>query len=159
MKVVGSGQASVSGSQIVLTGLSGPVGLDITWQVPDSQGLSYERAVKDHRLNYARMTSPINAQITDLKGTPTSVSATVVNSGGAGYLPAATVSLWLDGQIVARDTRSFARGIGFTTPDGVISFNRNAGGVIPVGFPLSCTHGTHTAGITAPAQTIKVTCP
>jgi hypothetical protein len=156
----GRGKAVVNDGTIVLTGLSGPVDLTINWRLASAAPVSYDRAVQDYKANYARLTSPVNVRITDLKAVSGTVSATVVNDGGAGYLPDPAVSLWVDGQVVARDTRSFARGIGFTTPPGVTSFARNAGGVIPVGFTLTAP-GAHTVGIgfgdTPPTRTIQVT--
>ncbi|MFD6177246.1 MULTISPECIES: NEW3 domain-containing protein [unclassified Isoptericola] len=152
------GTVEVVGNTIRLTRLSGPVDLHIRWTL-DTTGpaISYGRAVADYKANYDRMTSPIRAGVTEVEpskrtlavGEPFDVSAVVENTGGAGYLPDPDVVLFVDGKAVSRDTRSFARGIGFTTPDGIISFDRNGGGVIPVNLSAQqiCTPGEHTIGV------------
>ncbi|HET8591847.1 MAG TPA: NEW3 domain-containing protein, partial [Nakamurella sp.] len=169
VQVSGGAPATVAGDRITLPAPTSDTTITVTWNRGTGPDLSFARAVQDYRANYAAMTSAPEVSVTGLQtsaptvriGEPLTVGATVVNTGGAGYLADPDVTLYVDGQPAQTDTRTFARGIGFSTPDSVISFARNTEGVIPVRFTVRlCDTGTHTVAIglgdTPPADSSHV---
>jgi hypothetical protein len=165
--------ASAQDNQITLRGLTGPVTLQIRWRTTQpAPGYSYQRAVTDYEADYQKMTEAPQlsvqdvapAQTTVVAGDPVVVHATVVNAGGAGRLDDPDITLYVDGQPAATDSRDLARGVGFSTPSSVISFGRNTEGVIPVTLSTQiCGAGQHQIAVgvagrpPTPGQSVTIT--
>lgn len=161
---------TISGGQVTLPALRTAGVIRLNWEKADeAPDLSFARAVSDYEADYKRMTSPIDADVTTVTadhhtieaGQPLSITGTVRNKGGAGYLPDRRVVLYVNGTATQTDTTTFARGIGFTTPSQIISFGHHDEGTVPVTFsPQLCTPGHYTIGVglgsAAPTHTTEV---
>lgn len=168
--VDGQSVGSFDGNRITLPALTHPTTVEISWQQrAAAPAYSFSRAVKDYLANYHQMTSPADVQVDDVTanhptvraGYPLQVKASVINTGGASYLDDPRIVWYVDGKPVWTDNRSLAKGIGFTTPKGIISFDRKAEGVVPVGVTTTlCAPGRHTIGVglggKAPTKTVTV---
>jgi hypothetical protein len=158
-------------NRITLPALTDSADIRIGWRQREAApAYSFARAVSDYQANYRKMTGAPQVRVADTAvghpsvraGYPLQVIAEVVNTGGAGYLDDPRVRLYVDGTPVSTDDRSLAKGIGFTTPKQVISFQRHDEGVVPVGLGTTvCSPGRHTVGIglgdQPPAKTVAVT--
>ncbi len=117
--------------------------VEIRWQtVTEPPPLSYQRAVEDYLLNYRKMVGEPSLHLEESwkispgevrTGEECTVTATVVNTGGAGF-PADSVALFVDGERVQTGPRELRRGIGFDSPPGIISFRPNREGRVEVTF-------------------------
>ncbi|WP_433170964.1 NEW3 domain-containing protein [Actinoallomurus sp. CA-150999] len=168
--VDGRHTGGISGKQVTLTSPGKASVIRLNWtrtrSVPQ---LGVARAAADYEANYQRMTSPTDAAVTAVKsdhrvieaGAPLTVTGTVVNNGGAGYLADPRVVLYVNGQATQTDTTTFARGIGFTTPARIVSFGHHDEGTVSAVFsPQLCAPGHYTIGIglgsAAPTHTVEV---
>ncbi|WP_345470751.1 NEW3 domain-containing protein [Actinoallomurus oryzae] len=159
-----------SGDRITLPKLTGPATIKIGWKRQDpAPAYSFARAVSDYLASYHKMTSPPKVRVEDTAtahptvraGDLFQVTANVVNTGGAGYLDDPRVRLYVDGKPAQTDDRALAKGIGFTTPESVISFRRHSEGVVPVGLATTvCRPGEHTLGValgdSQPTRTVTI---
>jgi hypothetical protein len=157
-------------NRITLSALRHPATIKIAWkQQQAAPPYSFARAVKDYLANYHKMTSPLDVRVEKLAvdhatvhaDDKLQVKATIVNTGGAGDLADSRIRLYIDGKPAQTDKRTLAKGIGFTTPKEIISFDHKSEGVVPVGFTTTfCNPGKHTLGIALgthrPAQTVTV---
>lgn len=120
--------------------------INVQWRVRENPpALSYSRAVEDYLLNYRKMVKEPSLELQDNWSLSTSepdtgeeciVSATVINSGGAGF-PTDTVALFVNGERIKSAPRELKRGIGFDSPAGIISFRPNREGKVTVTFPVT----------------------
>jgi hypothetical protein len=158
------------GDQITLPALTHSATIKIAWkQQQAAPPYSFARAVKDYLANYHKMASPMNVRVENVAadhatvhaGDKLHVKATIVNTGGAGYLADPRIRLYVDGKPAQTDKRILAKGIGFTTPKEIISFDHKSEGVVPVGFTTTfCKPGKHTLSIALgthrPTHTVTV---
>lgn len=168
--VDGQSVGTFDGNRITLPALDHAAKVEITWhQSKAAPAYSFDRAVKDYIANYKQMTSPADVHVDNVRanhptvraGYPLQVKADVVNNGGASYLDDPRVVWYVDGKPVWTDDRTLAKGIGFTTPKGIISFGSKNEGVVPVGVTTTmCDPGKHTVAVglggKPPAQAVTV---
>ena len=168
--VTGAPGATASGDQITLPALTQPVTLQVQWTATGTApGYSFDHAVSDYLTNYHQMTSPPDVHVDGIEadhptvraGYPLQVKANVVNTGGGAHLSDPRVTWYVDGKPALTDSHSLANGIGFSTPQGIISFDHNTEGVVPVAVTTAlCAPGGHTIGAglggNPPAQTTTV---
>ena len=154
--------AASSGGQVTLPALAHRVALHVSWRVTSTPPpYSFGRAVQDYLANYHQMTKPPQLSLsgaaagssTVVSGDPVTATVTATNSGGAGYLASPDVTLYVNGKPAEVDSTTFARGAGFSTPRGIISFGRNTEGVVPVSFSTQiCAPGRYALSVALPGQ-------
>jgi hypothetical protein len=170
VRLNGTAWKDFSSDRVVLPALTDDAVVTIAWRERrPAPALSYRRAVRDYLANYEKMTSPLDLSLADprvsrptvLAGEPVTFTATLRNRGGAGW-PDDQPVVYVDGKPVDHEFREISRGIGFTTPDGIISFDQHDGGTVPLTYTTTlCEPGTHTlsvglAGTTLPAKSVRV---
>jgi hypothetical protein len=141
---------------VTLPPLSKETKIEIKWEkVEDAPPLSFDRAVKDYKSNYKKMVEdPIVELVGNLEVSKTeldanellTVSATVRNKGGAGWLEE-DISLFVDNVPIMKGPKELSRGIGFTSPEDIVSFRRNEEGELRINFNCTLNPGTHEVTI------------
>lgn len=141
---------------VILPPLKEEITIEIKWEkVKDAPPLSFDRAIKDYKSNYNKMVSdPVIELVGDLQVSKTeldanellTVSANLKNNGGAGWVEK-DISLFVDNVPIKSGVKELSRGIGFTSPEDIISFRRNKEGELRISFTCNLTPGIHRVTI------------
>jgi len=142
--------------EVILPPLEKRTMVEIKWKkVGDAPALSFERAVKDYKANYNKMVKEpeitlvgsLEVSTTEVEANePFTISATIENTGGAGWVDE-DIKLFIDDVPIKSNPKELSRGIGFNSPRGIISFRKNEGGKLPVSFTAKHTPGPHKVTI------------